>query len=95
MKHIYLFFALLFSGALSAYAGSHNHINSETNLILGHVVTADTEESLPGAVAFLDALKRSAVVDADGHFVFKKYPLARIKFACNSSVMPLKRKRLP
>ena len=93
MKQIYLFFALLISGVNIAFAHNHHHINSETNVILGHVVTADTEESLPGAVAFLDALKRSAVVDADGHFVFKKYPLARIKFACNSSVMPLKRKR--
>ena len=79
MKQIYLFFALLISGVNIAFAHDHHHINSETNVILGHVVTADTEESLPGAVAFLDALKRSAVVDADGHFVFKKVPAGTYK----------------
>ena len=79
MKHIYLIFALLISGVNVAFAHHHHHINSETNIILGHVVTADTEESLPGAVAFLDALKRSAVVDADGHFVFKKVPAGTYK----------------
>ena len=74
MKHIYTFLALLISGVSTTFANENNHINSEGNLILGHVVTADTEESLPGAVAYIDALKRSAVADTDGRFEFKKVP---------------------